>query len=146
MAPHVGALHTGVGVTTLARADRVLVWRWRWRWRSTVATCSRPGHCSNAQVASVGCDWLDVQLVVAEVVFGIVEYLSSVLGTCERWMGVSRNDWCVVNEVYKSTSVFGKDGLLLGALDGCCKVLVVRLLKLLTSLYMVSLLLGRASL
>lgn len=85
-------------------------------------------------MARVGVDRLHMQLVVAEIIFSIVEYLSSFLCACERRVHISRNNWSVIDKVHQSTSMLSQDDLLLGTLNRGCKVVVVGLLKLLTSL------------
>lgn len=79
-----------------------------------------------------------MQLVVAKVIFRIVKDLSRILSTCKGRVQVSGNDWCIVNQVDKSTRMLGQNGLLFSTLDGCCEVLVVRLLEFLASLHYVS--------
>jgi hypothetical protein len=77
---------------------------------------------------------LNVELIPAEIVFRIGEDLARCLYLSKGRMNVARYDRCVVDEVQESPSVFRKDDLLLGTLDGGSEVVVVGFLKLLTSL------------
>ena len=108
LASNVGALDTGLGVASILTctdftcANGILVLVGVLHGCGAGATnctsrCSR--HCSRAQVARLGVDWLNVQFVVAQVIFGVVEHLSSLFSVHEGRLQISRNDWCVVNKV-----------------------------------------------
>jgi len=74
------------------------------------------------------------RLPCSQVLFRVVQYLARSLLFLECWVCVTGHDGSVVKEVQDATRVFGKQDLLLGALDGGGQVEVVGFLELLTRL------------
>jgi hypothetical protein len=86
----------------------------------------------------VGRDGLNFQPVVLEICLCIVQDLAGGLYFSERRVRIARYDGRVVNEIHKTARMFGQDELLLCALNGGCKVVVICLLELLARLSDVS--------
>lgn len=135
----VSALHARLCVMAIfACADRVCVLRSVGDRRSTGATDGRSRHGPSTQIARIGRDRLNMQLVVAKIIFCVVQHLTRLFGAYERRVCISGNNWCVVDKVDKSASMLRENSLLLSTLNCSCKVLVIRLLEFLTSLRTVS--------
>lgn len=79
-------------------------------------------------------DRFDVQLVIAKIIFSISENLTSCLNLAESRVHVTGDDWSVVDQVQQPAGMLRQDDLLLSTLNRGRKVVVVGLLKLLTSL------------
>ena len=79
-------------------------------------------------------NWLNVQLVAAELILCIGEDLTRCLYFGESRVHITGYDGSVINKIQESASMFGQDDLLLGALDRGCKMVIIRFFELLTSL------------
>jgi hypothetical protein len=82
-----------------------------------------------------------MQLVVAKVIFSVVENLPGVLCACKRRVQISRNNGRVIDEIEEAAGMLSQNDLLLSTLNCCCEVGVVCLLEFLTSLCVINLLL-----
>ena len=78
-------------------------------------------------------NWLNVQLVAAELILCIGEDLTRCLYFGESRVHITRYDGSVINKIREPASMFGQDDLLLGALDDGSGVDIVGLLELLAS-------------
>jgi hypothetical protein len=74
-------------------------------------------HQSTVEVCAAR-DILEIWLPVFQIVFSIIQNLTSLARMLEGGTDVARDNWCVVEEVQKTTTVASEDNLLLGALDG----------------------------
>ncbi len=63
-------------------------------------------------------DRLQVRRPVAEVLFGVVQDLTGLVGVLEGGTGVAGDDGGVVEQIQEAATVAGEHDLLLGALDG----------------------------
>jgi hypothetical protein len=95
-------------------------------------------HRSNPQVSRIGRDRFYLQAVTLKVTLGIVEDYTCGLCLCKGRMSVTWDNRGVVDQVQKSTSMFGQDNLLLGPFNGGREVEIVCLLELLAGLVKVS--------
>jgi hypothetical protein len=73
-------------------------------------------HQSTIEISAAR-DILEIWLPILQIVFSIIKNLTSLARMLERGADVARDNGCVVEEVQKTTTVAGKDDLLLGALD-----------------------------
>ena len=87
------------------------------------------------EVASVRWYIFQLWLPVFQIIFRIVEDLTCLACVLERCANISRNNGGIIEEVEETTTVTGKDDLLLGALDGSCELGGISFLDLLTSLF-----------
>lgn len=121
---------------TLARRD-ILIGSRFWN-RSSVDSCGScfcgTWHGAHTEVSCVRVDGLNNQLVTAEVVFGIIENLPCYIPLRKCRTSIPWHNRSVVNQIQEATGMLGQDDLLLCPLDGSCKMMVVRLLELLSSL------------
>jgi hypothetical protein len=70
----------------------------------------------------------------AEFVFGIIKDLASGFDVFEGWVGITRDDWGVVEKVEETTSLFCEDDLLFSTLNCRGKVDVVGFFEFLAGL------------
>ena len=95
-------------------------------------------HQVGTQTMRIGSDLLKIWLPALQFLFGITQDLTSFSGALEWLTNIARDDWGIVERVKQTTSVFGKDGLFLGALDRCGEMKVICFLEFLTRLVEVS--------
>ncbi len=86
----------------------------------------------------IGWDILQLGLPILEIILGIVKNLTGLIDVLVGWSYVSRNNWCVIQEIEESAAVTSKDNLLFGAFDGCSEFSSVCLLQFLACLFLVS--------
>jgi hypothetical protein len=75
-------------------------------------------------------------LPVTEVVFTVLQYLTSLLDLIKRWSSITWYNGSIIKEVDQTTPMTSQDDLLLSALNCSCEVHVVGLLELLPGLGM----------
>ena len=86
----------------------------------------------------IGWDILQLGLPILEIIFGIIENLTGLVDVVVGWSNVSRNNWCIIEEVEESAAMTSKDNLLFGAFNSCSEFSSVCLLQLLACLFLVS--------
>ena len=82
----------------------------------------------------IGWDILQLGLPILEIIFGIIENLTGLVDVLVGWSNISRNNWCIIEEVEESAAMTSKDNLLFGAFDSCSEFSGVCLLQLLACL------------
>lgn len=75
-----------------------------------------------------------VRLPILEIIFRIVEDLTSFIGVLVWVSLITRDNWGIIEEIEEATAVTGKDDLLFGTFDRCGELGCVCLLQFLPGL------------